>query len=203
MGLACTIALEAARRGAAVELVGRAGDDPAGDALLIALARGGVGHIAVLRDPARPTLVVEAAPDLDDDERADGGVLGGDVDVPAAAPDPRSHPTLEPEDVDLGLRYITAFSVLIVLDDVPAGVIAVAADAASFAEAHLVLLAREGTTPPDGLPAATTVLGAPDSDPDGAFATLVGAYAAALDAGATSEAAFAAALGAGWETPAP
>ena len=51
-GLACGIALAAAAHGAAVELVGRTGDDPAGDALLIALAHAGVGHVARLRDPA-------------------------------------------------------------------------------------------------------------------------------------------------------
>ena len=54
-GRACEIALAAAAAGSGVELVGRTGDDDAGDALVLALAAGGVGHVALLRDPARPT----------------------------------------------------------------------------------------------------------------------------------------------------
>ena len=48
-----------------MELIGRAGDDPAGDAMLLALARASVGHVALLRDPARPTPIVA---DVSDDE---------------------------------------------------------------------------------------------------------------------------------------
>ena len=62
-GRACRVALAAAERGAAVELIGRAGDDPAGDAMLLALARAHVGHVALLRDPARPTPILAAATD--------------------------------------------------------------------------------------------------------------------------------------------
>jgi hypothetical protein len=61
-------------------------------------------------------------------------------------------------------------------------VIPVAAEAAAFASAHLVVLVGEGSPSPDGLPAEALVLEAPADDPDGAFATLVGAYAAALAA---------------------
>ena len=59
-------------------------------------------------------------------------------------------------------------------------VIPVAAEAAEFASAHLVVLVGEGSAPPEGLPADALVPQAPPDDPDGAFATLVGAYAAAL-----------------------
>ncbi len=62
-GRACEVAVAAAARGRRVELLGRAGDDAAGDALLLALAQAGVGHVAVLRDPARPTPIVEPAPE--------------------------------------------------------------------------------------------------------------------------------------------
>ena len=55
------VALAAAEQGAAVELIGRAGDDPAGDALLLALAGAHVGHVALLRDPTRPTPIVAHA----------------------------------------------------------------------------------------------------------------------------------------------
>ena len=56
-GLAPEIARAAAVAGARVELISKAGDDPAGDAVLLALAREGVGHVATLRDPARLTPV--------------------------------------------------------------------------------------------------------------------------------------------------
>ncbi|HYO43402.1 MAG TPA: hypothetical protein VES19_09410, partial [Candidatus Limnocylindrales bacterium] len=44
VGRAPEIAMAAAARGAQVEVVGRVGDDRAGDALVIALAGAGVGH---------------------------------------------------------------------------------------------------------------------------------------------------------------
>jgi hypothetical protein len=193
-GLACGIAIAAAARGASVELVGRAGDDPAGDALMIALAGAGVGHVALLRDPTRPTpLVVAVAepsePDLLDD---------GDPDDVATTV-PSAGPRLEALDVDLGLRYLTAFSVVVVAPDAVDAALAVAADAAAFAGAHLVVLVEEGSDLPDGVPAAATVLGAPRIDPDDAFARSVGAYAAGLDTGMPPEEAFMSALALGWE----
>lgn len=54
-GLAASIVVEAARSESRVELIGKVGDDPAGDAVLIALNRLGVGHVAILRDAAHPT----------------------------------------------------------------------------------------------------------------------------------------------------
>ena len=61
-GPAARIALAAAARGATVQLVGKVGEDAEGEALLLALARGGVGHVALLRDPARRTPVLVEAP---------------------------------------------------------------------------------------------------------------------------------------------
>ena len=195
-GLACGIALAAASHGAAVELVGRTGDDPAGDALLIALAHAGVGHVALLRDPARPTPLVEPEPEADEqDLLADDA---DDADVADAVASFVAGPRLEALDVDLGLRYLTEFAVIVVTDDALEAALAVATDAAAFAGAHLVVLVREGSDPPD-ISADATVLAAPRSDPDGAFAASVGAYAAGLDAGRAPDEAFRAALAAGWE----
>ena len=120
-----------------------------------------------------------------------------------AAPTPAfvSGPILEPADVSLGLRYLPSYDVIVVTDDVAAEVIPVAAEAAEFASAHLVVLVGEGSPPPEGLPADVLVLQAPADDPDGAFATLVGAYAAALAAGQAPADAFSAARGASWERP--
>lgn len=193
-GRACRVALAAAERGAAVELIGRAGDDPAGDAMLLALARGHVGHVALLRDPARPTPILAAGTD---DELS----VTSDADA-VATPRPAIHgPILEAADVALGLRYLPAYDVIVVTDDVAADVIPVAAEAAEFASAHLVVLVSEGSTPPDGLPDNALLLEAPADDPDGAFAILVGLYAAALDAGTSPEDAFAAARGTTWDPP--
>lgn len=176
-------------------MVGRVGDDPAGDALLLALARGSVGHAAVLRDPARSTAHV-----VDDSEP--------DAEDPFAEPPPgpavhdggplADRPRLQAEDVALGLRYLTAFDVLVVTDDVPPDVLPVAVEAASFASARLVaLLAHENRDAV--LPEDAMVLEAPAPD-DGAFGALVGALAAGLDRGLEPGDALRAATGAGgWE----
>ncbi len=76
-GRACEVALAAAGAGAAVEVVGRAGDDPAGDALMLALASAGIGHVAVLRDvAATPVLSPLAVPDDEAAEDIDAAVAG-------------------------------------------------------------------------------------------------------------------------------
>jgi sugar/nucleoside kinase (ribokinase family) len=204
-GRAADIAVAAAGRGARVELVGRTGDDPAGDALMVALSAAGVGHVAVLRDPARPTLVVEDGPDQPaDDEMLLEPAGRDDQRGPVATSPPDQAPQLEPEDVALGLQYLTAFDVIVVTDGTPGSVIPVAADAAAFAGAHLVVLVPSVGHDPASLPATATVLAAPAGPDDGAFAAVVGAYAAELDRGADPGAAFAAAMqGAGWEALEP
>jgi hypothetical protein len=210
-GRASEVALEAARRGSRVELIGTCGDDRAGDALLIALASAGIGHAATLRDPARLTpvlapLPVEDAEDADDEASS---VLAADPPTRAAGPDtpggpdapggpPR--PTLDAADVALGLAYVTSFDVLVVTDDVAPTVLPAAIDAAAYAGAHLVVLVPDGEAVPADLPDAATALAAPGEADEGAFGALVGAYAAALDHGAAPGEAFAMAAGAaGWE----
>ena len=195
-GRACGIALAAAGSGARVALMGRIGDDPAGDALLIALGRAGVGHAALLRDPARSTLI-RRLPETEGDELFEAALRNGHrpaLDVDEAGP------RLEPADVELGLRYLGAFDVLVVDDNAPIDVIPACVEAAAFAGARLVVLIRSPDGAPDGLPEDTTVLVAPEEDGE-AFPRLVGRYAAALDAGSEPEAAFAAVAGDGWERP--
>ena len=99
-------------------------------------------------------------------------------------------PALEAADVDLGLRYLTDYRVVVLADPSTADVVAVAADAARWGEARLIVVVAAGRPAPDGLPGDAVVLEAPDADPDGAFADLVGAFAAALDAGDEPETAF-------------
>jgi ribokinase len=194
-GRACAIALAAAAAGARVELVGRVGDDPAGDALLLALARASVGHATVLRDPARPTPIIRAAAEADDDDPFAEPLAVPAEDGLASPPD---GPRLEAADVALGLRYLTGFDVLVLTDDVPAGVLPVAVEAAAFAGARLVTLVPPGggTAPVVG---QALVLEAPSPD-DGAFAALVGTLAAGLDRGLAPEDALRLATRAGgWE----
>jgi sugar/nucleoside kinase (ribokinase family) len=196
VGRAPEIAIAAAARGATAEVVGRVGDDRAGDTLLIALAGARVGHAAVLRDPVHATPLV-APPSADDDPDP----FAEDAPAPVAATG--GGPRLEPADVALGLSYLTSFGVLVVADDVPAAALPACIEGAQFAGAHLVVLLASGRRPPATLPADATVLVAPVDADDGAFAALVGAYAAAVDAGEEPAAAFRIATGAvGWETAA-
>src|ERR1700693_747185 len=95
-GRACQVAVVAAGRGARVQLVGRVGDDLDGDALLLALGRLGVGHAAVLRDPARSTPLVEAP-----QPEGEADLL----EEPSAPTGPGDGPRLEAADVSLGLSY--------------------------------------------------------------------------------------------------
>lgn len=213
-GRACGVALAAASAGARVELVGRTGDDAAGDALLLALSRAGVGHVAMLRDPARATPITDLGTPEDEglsglaaagSPPPPGASLAASISTTAAPGGPASAaPRLEPADVSLGLQYLTAFGVLVATDDVPAAVLPVVVEAAGFAGAHLVLLLPPGVDAPAALSRDATILGVPDGPDEGAFAALVGAYAAALDGGRSPAEAFAAVTdAAGWEAIRP
>ncbi len=194
-GIAVEAAAAAKRRGGLVELVGKVGEDGAGDAVVLALGRLGIGHAALLRDPVRPTPVLA------------GGSAGPDevAEVDAEPPiarllpeDPAERPSLEAADIELALRYLPQSSVIVLTDPLQEGALAVAVEAAAFAAAKLVVVVPAGSSPPD-VPADATVFEAPVDD-DGSFGRLVGTFAAALDAGTEPAAAFRAAVAtAGWE----
>jgi hypothetical protein len=193
-GRACAVALSAASRGARVEVAGRVGEDLEGDALLFALSKAGVGHVAVIRDPAGRTAIALPPPPEDDDVSPLARVV---------APRPAPGLRLDAADVTLALRYLDPEGVLVVTDDVASDALAAAIEGGQFAGMRLVLLVASAGPAIATLPADATILAVPeDSDDDGAgaFEALVGAFAAALDAGATPKAAFAAAsVGAAWE----
>jgi sugar/nucleoside kinase (ribokinase family) len=189
-GRACQIAMLAARAGRDVQVVGRVGDDAAGNSLVLELARARVGHVAVLRDPANPTTQL-AQPLPDDDPPS---MLVSQEPDPAFAPPGRPALRLDAADVELGLRYLNSFAVLVLTDDVSRSLIPVVADAASFAAAHLVLLLPD-REPADLLPSDATVFGVPAGDDEGEFAALVSRYAVALDSGASPADAFVTATG--------
>ena len=187
-GLAADVAAAAASAGSTVQLVARIGDDPAGDALLLGLTRAGIRHVATLRDPAHLTSVIgdaaEAIDPIPDDDEADDeadDVAGGDEPVAA----PRS--TLDPEDIGLALRYLADFRVIVVVHPDPV-VLPEVVVAASWGNAHLVVVTAPGAPAPDGVPADALVLAAPH---DGAaVGALLGRYAAAIDAGEAPAGAF-------------
>ena len=198
-GTASRVALAAAGAGRTVQLVGKTGDDATADAVVLDLARGGVGHVALLRDPARATPL-ESPPDPDDEpagleaSEPDGSPAAGSS--PVANPD---GPALEAADVDLGLRYLTDFAVVVLAESGTADVAGIVAEAARWGEARLVLVVRPGEKAPDRLQPDAVVFEAPTTDPDGVFAALVGAFAAALDDGAEPGEAFRASIASdGW-----
>lgn len=119
-GLAAGIAIDVAHAGRRVEIVGRIGDDEAADAVLQDLARSAVGHVAMLRDQARPTPV-------------DGAT---DSDATPGAP---AIPEVEGADVDLALRYLTDFQVIVLVEPIAPSVAEVVVRATEWAQATLVV----------------------------------------------------------------
>jgi hypothetical protein len=207
-GLAVEVAETAHRRGGAVELVGKVGDDGAGDAVVVALGRLGIGHAALLRDAARPTPVLAPVAGADGADGADGSAVEpseGDASDDQAAPifqvlpaDPAARPGLDAGDISLALHYLAEARVVVMTEPLPEAAAAALVEGASYSGSRLVVLVAAGAQPP-ALPADATVLETPAAD-DGSFARLVGAYAAGLDAGTEPGAAFADAVQAsGWE----
>jgi hypothetical protein len=185
-GMASRVALAAARLGRTVQLVGKTGDDPTADGVVLDLARGGVGHVALLRDSGRATPLETAPPETIDDQSAPDEADATQSAVETAPPGP----ALEAADVELGLRYLTDFSVVVLAETADPETVAVVAAATRWGDAKMILVVRAGQTVPDGLPADVVVFESPADDPDGAFADVVGAFAAALDEGTDPGVAF-------------
>ena len=192
-GIAVAVARSAAEAEAPVQLIGKVGEGSDGDAVLLDVADAHIGHVAVLRDVE--TVIVEAN---DEDREAPLDRLAGlAIDNPGVDDDRRAAvfgPGLDAGDLELALRYLPDYAVVVIAQPLdPAGVAAVV-DAARWAGAKLV-----STFALEGLPDDATVFEAPDENPQGAFATVVGRYAAALDRGVDPREAFdEAAAGLGW-----
>jgi hypothetical protein len=179
-GLGLEIALATAAAGGRVEIVGKVGDDEAGNAIAVELERAGVGHAALLRDPSTGTPV-------------DGR------DAPLA---------LGRADVELALRYLVDFRVVISADRLSAEASEVVAEAARYAGAHRVIVAEADAraanvpgvdaTGADPTEDDVTVLAAPGAQAGAdrgfatlaAFAAFVGRYAGLLDTGRAPRDAF-------------
>lgn len=208
-GFAARIGLEVAQAGAVVQLAGTVGEDPAGDEVLLALARGGVGHDAVLRDPDRATPLATGDPAPRDASAAAALVAesadeAGAEGRPARARDRAAPdgPALDGADISLCLSYLRDYSVIVVAEPLDTVGMAAAGAAAAFTGAALVVILPPGGDAA-GAPAGATVLEAPADDPDDAFAGLVARFALALERGSEAADAFATALaGSGWQSAA-
>jgi hypothetical protein len=194
-GLATAIAAAAAAGGSRVEFIGKTGDDPAGDAVLLAMARHFVGHVATLRDPARPTPVVPA-----DDEPIDVDASGTASDPDAGGPETAAQaavqaavpegPALDAADVGLALRYLPELAVIVTVHVTP-DVVDEAVAAAGWAQTSLVVVLRPEEPVPEGLPEQAVVVAVADHDDIEAGAgAAIGRYAAALDQGEAAAEAF-------------
>jgi hypothetical protein len=172
-GLCVSIANAAVAAGARVELVGSIGDDASGDAVVVGLSRYGIGHAALLRDPA--------------------------VHTPEVGALPGSLPRLDRADVELGLGYLVDFGVLLLAEPLDPEAEAGALDEAAFHGAQVVAVLPRDLAPSDRLGAEATVLEAP-ADDAGAFGALVGRFAAELERGVAAADGLAhAAAATGWE----
>lgn len=192
-GLGAQVARGAVKAGAAVQIVGRLGDDPEGDQVLLALAADGVAHVALIRDPSRRTPTELVPDDADDRDGAEDEV--GPPPEPADSP-----PTLDAGDLDLALRYLPDQRVIVVAEPLPPDALATVVSAAAWGSVALVVLVSADAAPPPELPADATVLASPQADPDGGFARLVGRFAAGLDRGEAAVTSFEQAVGeVGWE----
>ncbi|HYM83851.1 MAG TPA: hypothetical protein VEY67_06845 [Candidatus Dormibacteraeota bacterium] len=214
VGVAVEIARAGVDDGADVELVAKVGEDPAGESVMLDLARAGIGHAAVLRAAAAATPTAPPDPPADDGIPLDADIAslvamdvepvttrGGSNGRTAAAVAVPSL-ALEPADLELALRYLVDFRVVVMAEPLSAGSRAVVSEAAAFAGAALVAVAPDGATA--DLPADATVFEPPVDDEASAFARLVGGYAAGLDRGDSPDAAFrAASVERGWEPAGP
>lgn len=196
-GVAATVGRVAADAGAEVQLVGKVGEGGIGDAVLLSLAQAHVGHVAVLRDASAPAALT---PDGAESEAvlapidSDPGVAEGS----AAPTGPPPAPSLDSGDLQLALRYLPDYRVVVVADALDEAAMSAVVAAARWAGAQLIIVVAAGSAAP-GAPDDATVLEAPGVDADGAFAAVVGAYAAALDRGTSPAEAFAtASAGSGW-----
>jgi hypothetical protein len=187
-GMAAGIARAAAVAGAEVQIVGKVGEDPGGEAVLLDLATALVGHVAILRDPSRPTPAALPRPhdDVPPFEEADAEPVASGDDEAATT----RGLSLEPADIELALRYLPDYRVLVIAESLPDASLKVALAAAGWNGAALVVIVPAGSTQPAAGDDAT-VIEAPADDPYDAFAGIVGAYAAAIDRGEEPAEAFA------------
>jgi hypothetical protein len=162
--------------------------------------------VAVLREPGRLTPTAPAfgaggaspdGPDLAEAMLEDDPDVGGrNVAGETASTVPSDGLSVDAADLELALRYVQDYRVLVVAADLDPAALAAAIEAAGWSGAHLVVLQPDGS-PAAITPESATVLLRPADDPDGVFASMVAGYAVGLDRGQEPAAAFASAQSAG------
>ena len=120
------IAFAAAAPAATWSLSAASATTPQGDAVVVALGRAGIGHAAILRDPAGSTPTTSDDGANDDDARL---------------------PRLDAGDVDLGLRYLPECRVLIVAEPLPEDALRVVVEAAAYHGAELIVIGAASDLP--------------------------------------------------------
>ena len=145
---------------------------------------------------------VELVGSVSDDENGDAAVteLGrAGVGHAALLRTPIGARSLEAADVELALSYLSECRVLIVAEPLGEAPLRAAVDGASFHDAHLVVVRQPTDDAAVGLPDTATVLEQPEDDA-GAFAGLLGRYAARLEEGVSPADAWREAIAeTGWE----
>src|SRR5690242_21731534 len=104
-GVAAAIARVISSSGRPVQLVGKVGEGPDGDAILLSLAAAGVGHVAVLRDVAPAHVEIDDGA-ADGPEESVDQLADRDADDAARPPDTspvevQDGPTLDAADLEL------------------------------------------------------------------------------------------------------
>lgn len=177
-GPAVRVAAAVTELGNRVQLLGRIGEDPVGEALVLDCARRSIGHAALLRSPGHATPLLGGRP-------TEAEPLG-----------------LDAGDVELGLRYFVDLDAIVVADPLPVAALEVAARLAAAQEAVLVVAVERGEPVPAAVLAAhrdVIVLEAPGPEGRPAFDRFLGRLGARLAAGGSADAALrAAAEETGW-----
>jgi sugar/nucleoside kinase (ribokinase family) len=178
-GFAAALAVAAVRSGSPVQVVARVGDDAVGDEVILGLAVERIGHVATLRDAGRETAVIV--------DETDESI---DAEPHSTDSGERAGPILDAPDVDLALRYLSDYRVIVVLHPADAGVVREAASAATWAGAHLVVVvAHEAPVDVGSMPdSALVVLAQPDAEN---LAERIGVYAATVESGGDPDTAYA------------
>jgi len=111
-GLGVRVARALVRGGERVEMIGRIGADRIGEELTLSLARDGIGHVALLRDAALTTPVGAAARGIE----------------------------LDRGDAQLGLRYLTSFSAVLLIDPANVTLVQGVTEESAYGGAHLIVV---------------------------------------------------------------
>jgi len=180
-GRSVAVADAARTAGAEVQLVGKVGDDMAGDAIVIELGRRQIGHSALARSESglTPAATAPAEPEELDEEAATDATVEPADDL--QAPEATAGLPLEAEDLKLALGYLPEIRTIVVAAPLADDAAKVVVDSAEYHEAAVVALVEPDAKAPKAF--GTAIVLQSSSGPGEVFDRLVGAFAARLDQG--------------------